>query len=77
LGFLYPQCWLPIMILGLVWELIEYIAGLIFVHRRKVVTSKGVQYNDKWWSANIFDPFFNAFGFVLGFLLYKVVYQKK
>jgi hypothetical protein len=65
------------MILGLVWELIEYIAGLIFVHRRKVVTSKGVQYNDKWWSANIFDPFFNAFGFVLGFLLYKVVYQKK
>ena len=71
LGMLFPKCWLPIMILGILWEVTEYIAGLIFVNRRKIVTSKGVQYNDKWWSSNIFDPVFNALGFIIGVLARK------
>lgn len=74
LGYLFPNCWLPIMLMGILWEIVEYIAGLIFVHRRKIVTSKGLQYNDKWWSSNLFDPLFNAFGFVAGVLAAKIIH---
>ena len=73
LGFFYSECWLMIMVLGIVWELFEYSAGWIFPNRRrKFVTGKGVQYNDKWWAPNVFDPIFNAIGFLIGWSLSKL-----
>lgn len=75
LGFLFPKCWLLIMVLGILWEIFEFITGLVLHKRRYVYTTKGVQYNDKWWAPNVFDPLFNALGFLTGYGLH-VLYKK-
>ena len=71
LGFFFPTCFIPLMILGILWELFELLLGILSKKRQSV--TRGVQYGDKWWSANLFDPFFNAAGFLVGMLIAKLV----
>lgn len=65
LGFLFPQCWLIIMILGIIWEGIEVLAGCLFEKEKQKGFSTSL-YQGKWWQANLYDPLFNAMGFIVG-----------
>lgn len=72
LGFAYPHCFWQIMTLGIIWELVEFVAGIVFTHRRNKVTSDGdVQYNKQWWAPNLYDPLFNLAGNVIGYTVRK------
>jgi hypothetical protein len=61
LGFLFPHYWKLVLIIGVVWEVMEYIGYHIEKHVLK---------NEKiYWCAKFSDIIVNVFGFIVGLLL--------
>lgn len=70
LGVFFPDCWLPILTLGVLWEVLEFLPGFIGGAKHAPVRNDGkYQYTDDWWQANIYDIFFNAVGFFVGYAI--------
>ena len=52
LGFLFPKCWVLMLIVGIGWEILEFAAGLFDSNNRG---NSSIQYSTKWWAPNIAD----------------------
>jgi hypothetical protein len=78
LGFLYPNCWKIILLLGIIWELIE-VSFYWFrsSDRQWVRTNNNLEYSKNWWAGSYKDIIFNCAGFGVGFLLAKLVKNNK
>ncbi len=88
LAFLFPDCWLFLFAMGILWELIEYAVSL-FAYRKlrdsetydasksrgenKQFDKSSVQYAKEWWAGNITDIYFNVAGIIVGLLLAKLI----
>ena len=73
LGFIAPSWWLLWLVMGVVWEGVEYGASLYIVDTD---TPEGAecrerrdQYGEKWMQARVSDLIFNAIGLAIGLLL--------
>ena len=68
LGFFFPDCWLLILSVGVVWEGIEE-AMAMFSGRESSSSaplSESTQYSKTWWGGSLTDILFNTVGFVIG-----------
>jgi glycopeptide antibiotics resistance protein len=80
LGFLFPNCWPILILVGIGWEGLEFLFGL-FEKSKAKDTSLG--YSRKWWAPNVADLILNVLGLSLGVALakalqaYKERYEKK
>jgi membrane protein implicated in regulation of membrane protease activity len=76
MGFVFPTKGVPLMILGIIWELIETvigqndirIGGKRFTLIGETVEKDGeISFDDtRWWYGRTTDIAFNAVGFVIG-----------
>lgn len=69
LGFLFPECWFLLLIIGIGWEGMEFIFGLF---ERSKGKDSSLQYSEKWWAPNIADLILNIAGLVVGLGLNKL-----
>lgn len=78
LGFLYPKCWVPILILGASWELIEMGAGyLMDGGLQPMKTEKGnIEYSNNWWAGSSKDIVFNTAGFAVGAIIATLILKR-
>ncbi|MDB4769413.1 hypothetical protein OAG24_00460 [bacterium] len=72
LGILFPDCDVPLISLGILWEGFEMFVASTYGSERQWVRENGnVEYSDNWWAGSLKDIFFNIVGFYTGKLLVK------
>ena len=82
-GFLFPEQWVLIFVLGVLWEFVEVVLGELFVKIMGKSENSGnrkVVYGDKWMDGNLNDIWYNTIGLFLGYLTimtYKEYKSKK
>jgi hypothetical protein len=65
LGFLFPECFLFLMLVGLVWEGIETIMQAYTTEIIPNRTNQNIEYTN-WWSSNLRDITYNLAGYLVG-----------
>lgn len=65
LGFLFPQCFLLAVVLGLLWEGLESIIEYATTPKTKGPAIPGVEYQ-QWASSSLRDIGYNVWGFLAG-----------
>lgn len=85
LGMLFPNCGVPLITLGVVWEGMETVFSKIGKEDRQWVrSSKGnsskpkskVEYSENWWAGSLKDIVMNISGFICGAMLVKLTGSK-
>ena len=80
LGLLFPDCDIPIITAGVLWEIAEETISIISKNQknRHIVVDKNsnVQYRDSWWAGSFQDILFNILGFYMGKILIKLSKKK-
>ena len=75
LGLLFPQCDVPVIAAGILWEIAEESISIIrkTQNTRHIVNTSesGLQYRDSWWAGSMQDILFNIVGFYFGKLVVK------
>jgi len=70
LGMLFPDCGKLIITIGILWEGLEYAAGLYFsgfdMIRPKSQNNSNTQYSEQWLAGNWYDIIFDVLGFLFG-----------
>lgn len=78
LGFFFPDCWLLLIILGILWEIIEFVFGIFerkfASNKQKKKLTKRLQYASAWWAPQIGDILFNLAGLSIGLVLHRIIY---
>ncbi len=71
LGILFPQCAVPVIAAGVLWEMAEECIANLRPNdiRHAVRDSSNVQYRDSWWAGSMQDILFNTVGFYFGKLI--------
>lgn len=65
LGFLFPQCFIFAMTLGLLWEGLESIIEYLTTPKGPTAVIPGVEYQ-QWASSSLRDIGYNTWGFLAG-----------
>jgi hypothetical protein len=68
LSYTWPQYWLHMVFLGIVWEVYEVLYGKAGNQKKFKKTRVGnnkIEY-EKWWSSSAKDILFNGMGILLG-----------
>lgn len=77
LGYYYPEQYLLILSIGVLWEIIEYIAEIVVMKKKKRKPLReedgSIQYCECWWQGGISDIIFNTIGFMFGYMLRKKI----
>lgn len=76
LGFLFPNCAVIILGLGILWEVLEVIFGKLVVgsqwKRQALREDDGsIEYSQNWWAGSFKDIIMNTGGFFVGYMLNK------
>jgi hypothetical protein len=68
LGYLWPDCWLPFLVLGILWEFVESGMSIaVGTERQPIVTDLGkVEYSQNWWAGSSKDVVMDLFGLFAG-----------
>lgn len=71
LGYLYPQCAVTILSMGIIWEGIEISASYFQRQQYQAIKTEtgDVEYTGNWWAGGIKDILFNTAGFYTGVLV--------
>lgn len=69
LGIVAPDYWYLWIIIGIFWEIIEFIFGKF----SKTSGKNNTQYGDKWLNYRFSDIFFNLFGLLIGVSISKLI----
>lgn len=75
LGFFFSECWVTIITLGILWEIIEVVAGTLVVgdkwERQALRDGEtgDVEYSGSWWAGSGKDIFMDISGFLSGVIL--------
>lgn len=73
LGYKYPTCDAPILLLGVLWELFEMIwSNFVKEERQYVIQNDTLEYSSNWWAGSFKDILFNVAGFYFGKVLSKI-----
>lgn len=64
LGLFFNKCMKIILILGVIWEFIEFFGGFLEKKKKKIPK---LMYSDKWWAPNLLDIIMNFLGFFCGY----------
>lgn len=76
LGYFFPKYYLFILTLGIIWEIIEYITGIINQKNKVTLICDLTRIKrDSWWYSKVSDIFVNIAGFIVGASL--SIYLKK
>lgn len=82
LGYLLPNHFIILTIVGIVWELFETVVGYLTMPKdikkegkRKITGEENIEYMN-WWSGSIKDIIFNTIGFLIGYTLNKTIKNK-
>lgn len=76
-GFLFPQQWVLIFILGVLWELVENIGADLVNFEEKSKLTDSNMYQNKWMCGNLSDIIFNSIGLFLGYWTSIYIGNKK
>lgn len=73
LGLLFPDCAVPLLTLGVLWEGFEMLQSSVQNSERQWVrgTSKTYEYSGNWWAGSMKDILMNTVGFALGWFVAK------
>jgi hypothetical protein len=77
LGYYYPHKIKHLFIIGITWEIIEYITGTVISSPQNnidKILSHGLKYSDKWWGGCASDLIYNYLGLLVGSHLAKIKY---
>jgi hypothetical protein len=73
-GFLYPQHWKLITILGIAWELYEVLMSKIMKRPYQISRKNNqLEYQTNWWAGSFSDILFNSAGLLLGLQIRKMI----
>lgn len=74
LGLLFPECDIPVVIGGILWELFEVIVYYSIKQERQGIRrgNDKIEYSNNWWSGSTKDILMNIMGFYLGKLVIKI-----
>lgn len=67
-GFLFPEQWVLIFIIGVAWEFFEVILGDIITYFMGAPGKEYGLYGDKWMDGRLSDIWYNTIGLALGYL---------
>lgn len=78
LGFFFPDCIVLLIIAGVLWEIVEFIIGIILKKRSNgeqqyTITECNVQYKDVYITGNILDIIADVSGIFIGLALRTVI----
>ena len=79
LGFIFPSCAVPIISIGILWEIFEVLMSYAGTIKRQAtrVTPSNVEYSTNWWAGSFKDIIMNCLGFFVGWLMAKLFRGKK
>lgn len=69
LGVLFPDCPVPIIAGGVLWEVLEMIMSYVFKRNRQAVrsmTGGSLEYSKNWMQGSMKDIVFDILGYVIG-----------
>ena len=72
---LFPDCGVPILTAGVIWEVVEELAGMFLKSNNGVsnyIKNRNLQYTESWWGGSISDILFNTAGFMFGKLIVQL-----
>lgn len=78
-GYIWPQYWHHLFILGVVWELIEWLFNYLSTPKGEELKFKNTRMSDgsveyeQWWSSSSKDILFNSAGILLGVIVNIIV----
>ena len=74
LGFLFPGCWLLLIVAGILWEVFEMAMGKVMnrSYHHVTRTNGNVQY-EQWIQGSFMDIFMDIGGIIVGLLLRYIV----
>ena len=87
LGFLFPQCWLFLVVVGFLWELFEFAVQFFAYQDRHrfsdndyrqhqtttATTVPAIDYDTVWWTGSFQDIVYNLLGLFAGVMLARLV----
>lgn len=85
LGFLFPQCWLFLVIVGFLWEVFEFTIQYFAYQNRRTVdnqnrqsyrqqtASPAIDYDTVWWTGSFQDIVYNLLGLFVGVMLARII----
>lgn len=79
LGYMLPNCFIPLTIVGILWELFETLMGRITMPEEIKKTRKNRVTGDyspeylNWWSGSVKDVVLNSMGFLVGYIIHKII----
>lgn len=76
LGFLFPQCYVLILTVGVLWELYEKWFSTVAPRNTAGSQSRAKQEYSTWWDWNWKDVVMNVLGFGFGVLLRKIILDR-
>jgi hypothetical protein len=71
LAYIYPSEWIFLIIIGILWELIEYILSVKYLNYECPLDGDNEKYNT-WWYSQYEDVIMNMLGIASAFLLLKL-----
>ena len=77
-AYIWPEYWLTLFIMGVLWECIEWIMKRILTPEgeelkfNRTQTKQGSIEYEVWWSSSSKDVLFNGLGILTGLLLTKM-----
>ena len=72
LGVLFPDCAIPLITLGVLWEGFEVVAASLYKKdRQSVRKSSNIEYSTNWWAGSTKDIVMNIAGFCVGWFVAK------
>lgn len=68
-GLLFPNCFVLIFFLGVLWEIVETVLGTLNTLYEPQSKADGVLYHERWMSGRVEDIIFDMIGFWMGKLV--------
>lgn len=79
LGYMLPTYFIPLTIVGILWEFLETLLGRITMpevikktRKNRVTGDYSPEYLN-WWSGSVKDVVLNSIGFLFGYILHKII----
>lgn len=87
LGFLFPQCWLFLVVIGFFWELFEFAVQFFAYqdrhridnrdndasYRQQQTAAPAIDYDTVWWTGSFQDIVYNLLGLFAGVMLARLI----
>lgn len=78
LGFLFPKCWLFLVIVGFLWEVFEFTIQYFAYQNNRTTyrqqsAAPAIDYDTVWWTGSFQDIVYNLLGLFAGVMLARIL----